>query len=76
MDTITKLSCFNTSFGDCIFKATCPHTGSYLYLQPPDDSLKHPQHFTPDREESFGDMEGFLRLKKVYSLRETGYWRS
>ena len=76
MDSITKLSCFNIGLGDCRYKATCPHAGSYLFLQTPDNSLKHPQFFSPEEADSFGDMENFLRLKKVFSLRETGYWRS
>jgi hypothetical protein len=76
MDTFTKVECFDISLGDCRYKAMCPHRGSYLYLQTLDNSLKHPQLFTPDQAESFGDMESFLMLKKVFYLRETGYWRS
>ena len=76
MDTFTKLSCFDINAGACRYKAMCPHRGSYLFLQTPDNSLKHPELFTSNHEESFGDMENFLMLKKVFSLRETGYWRS
>jgi hypothetical protein len=76
METFNKITCFNSFYGECIYRLSCPHSGSYLFLQTPDNSLKHPELFTPNHEESSGDMENFLMLKKVFSLRETGYWRS
>ena len=76
MDRFTKAACFGISLEDCRYKATCPQVGFCPCLQTPENSLKHPELFTPDHAESVGDIKTFLMLKKVFSLRETGYWRS
>lgn len=66
--------CFCPS--ECSYAGTCPHLGQIRIL---DGTFSRPDSivcFTPCHADRFGDMESFLLMKKMFILKECGYWRS
>ena len=79
MDEKGSYACCSFSYSFCSYKETCMHGGPSLnFMTSGGKSGRTDDHvcFAATASDGFGDMESFLMMKKMFALKECGYWRS
>ena len=78
LDGKHNISCCSFSLSCCRYKETCMHKGLPSDITIADKKSKcSDDHICLALSESdgFGDMDGFLMVKKMSILKECSYWR-
>jgi len=79
MDEKYNLSCCSLILSACGYKETCLHKGPPADFRIADRKSSCPDEavcLAVSQSDGFGDMESFLLMKKMFILKECGYWRS
>lgn len=79
MDERDNLSCCYLSLSVCGFKETCQHKGSTSGCSNVNGKSKFPQDFiclASNQTDLSEELESFRLMKKMFILKECGYWRS